>query len=108
MRYRIVQEALSNVAQHSGATACTVTLNARDGLLRLAIEDNGHGVGPAGNRAIAGRGLGFIGMRERAQSLGGSFMVSDRAGGGTTVVVRLPLNGTAAGHVERARRRRAG
>jgi signal transduction histidine kinase len=94
--YRIVQEALSNVAQHSGATACTVILNARDGLLRLAIEDNGHGVGPAGNRAIAGRGLGFIGMRERAQSLGGSFMVSDRVGGGATVVVRLPLNGTAA------------
>jgi signal transduction histidine kinase len=94
--YRIVQEALNNVAQHSGATACTVTLNAGDGLLRLVIEDNGQGVGSAVSRVTAGRGLGFIGMRERAQSLGGSFMVNDRAGGGATVVVRLPLNGTAA------------
>ena len=94
--YRIVQEALSNVAQHSGATTCTVTLSAGDGLLRLMIEDNGHGVGRAVSRVRAGRGLGFIGMRERAQSLGGSFMVSDRVGGGATVVVRLPLNGTAA------------
>ena len=93
--YRIVQEALSNVAQHSGATACTVSLNARDGLLRLAIEDNGHGVGSAVNGAMTGRGLGFIGMRERAQSLGGSFIVSDRVGGGATVTVKLPLSGTA-------------
>jgi signal transduction histidine kinase len=94
--YRIVQEALNNVAQHSGATACTVTLNAGDGLLRLVIEDNGQGVGSAVSRVTAGRGLGFIGMRERAQSLGGSFMVNDRDGGGATVVVRLPLSGTAA------------
>ena len=95
--YRIVQEALSNVAQHSGATACTVTLNAGGGLMRLVVEDNGRGVGPTANRLAAGRGLGLIGMRERAQALGGSLMVGDRAGGGTTVAVTLPLDAAAAG-----------
>ena len=95
--YRIVQEALSNVAQHSGATACTVTLNAGGGLMRLVVEDNGRGVGPTANRLAAGHGLGLIGMRERAQALGGSFMVGDRAGGGTTVAVTLPLDAAAAG-----------
>jgi signal transduction histidine kinase len=88
--YRIVQEAFNNVAQHSGATACTVTLNAGGGLMRLVIEDNGRGVA-VGRRITEGRGLGFIGMRERAHALGGSFIVSDREGGGTTVAVTVPL-----------------
>lgn len=94
--YRIVQEALSNVAQHSDATACTVSLNAGVGLVRLVVEDSGRGVGTAANR-LAGGGLGLIGMRERAQALGGSFTVGDRDGGGTTVAVTLPLGVSAAG-----------
>jgi len=94
--YRIVQEALSNVAQHSGATACTVTLNSGGGLLRLIVEDNGGGVGAA-NTLAAGRGLGLIGMRERAQALGGTFTIADREGAGTIVVVTLPLGASAAG-----------
>jgi signal transduction histidine kinase len=89
--YRIVQEAFSNVAQHSGATACTVTLNAGSRLMRLVIEDNGRGVGSVARRITEGRGLGLIGMRERAHALGGSFTVSDREGGGTTVTVTVPL-----------------
>src|SRR5436190_5645505 len=48
--YRIVQEALSNVANHSGATACTVSLNAGGGLLRLVVEDNGRGIDAAAGR----------------------------------------------------------
>ena len=90
--YRIVQEALSNVARHSGATACTVSLNAGGGVLRLVIEDNGRGIGPVANRLTAGRGLGLIGMRERAQALGGTFTVKEREGGGTIVAVTLPLD----------------
>jgi signal transduction histidine kinase len=93
--YRIVQEALSNVAQHSGATACTVSLNAGGGLVRLVVEDNGRGIGSGANGAIAGPGLGLIGMRERAQALGGSFAIAGRAGGGTTLTVAVPFDAVA-------------
>jgi signal transduction histidine kinase len=93
--YRIVQEALSNVAQHSGATACTVTLNSGGALVRLIVEDNGRGVGAIANRLAAVRGLGLIGMRERAQALGGSFTIGDREGAGTVLVVTLPLGAPA-------------
>jgi len=89
--YRIVQEALSNVAKHSGATACTVSLNSGGRMLRLTIEDNGRGIGPVAARAKSARGLGLIGMRERAQALGGTFTIDDRDGGGTVVSVALPL-----------------
>lgn len=87
--YRIVQEALNNIAQHSGATACTVSLNAGGGLLRLVVEDNGRGVNAAAGHP--GRGLGLIGMRERAQALGGTFTIGQRDGGGTSLAVTLPL-----------------
>jgi signal transduction histidine kinase len=90
--YRIVQEALSNVARHSGATACTVSLNSGGGTLRLVIEDNGRGVGSTANRITSGPGLGLIGMRERAQALGGTFSIKERDGGGTIVAVTLPLD----------------
>jgi len=87
--YRIVQEALSNVAQHSGATACTVALNEGADVLNLVIEDNGDGLERMFDSAR--RGLGLIGMRERAQTLGGTFSAVTRAGGGTQVAVTLPL-----------------
>jgi signal transduction histidine kinase len=90
--YRIVQEALNNVAQHSGATTCTVSLNARDGLLRLVVEDNGRGLAASAGRLASGRGLGLIGMRERAQALGGTFTIGRRDGGGTSLAVSLPLD----------------
>jgi len=90
--YRIVQEALSNVARHSGASACTVSLNSGGGMLRLVIEDNGRGVASSANRLTSGPGLGLIGMRERAQALGGTFSIKERDGGGTIVAVALPLD----------------
>lgn len=86
--YRIVQEALSNVAQHSGATACTVALSAGVGALRLVIDDNGRGI-PVGTFSMR-RGLGLIGMRERAQALKGTFAIGDRPEGGTRISVSLP------------------
>ncbi len=90
--YRIVQEALTNVARHSGASSCTVALVRRDGLLHLTIEDDGHGIETAAARAAdARRGLGLIGMRERAQALSGTFVIENRAEGGTRVIVRLPV-----------------
>jgi signal transduction histidine kinase len=90
--YRIVQEALNNIVQHSGATACTVSLSAGGGLLHLVIEDNGRGLGPFPRPADTQRGLGLIGMRERAQALGGTFAIDDSATGGTRISVTLPLH----------------
>jgi signal transduction histidine kinase len=89
--YRIVQEALNNVAQHSGASACTVSLNSGGGVLRLTVEDNGRGLGPTDKGPGATRGLGLIGMRERAQALGGTFAIDPRPGDGTIIKVILPL-----------------
>jgi signal transduction histidine kinase len=96
--YRIVQEATTNVARHSGATACTVALARRDGLLQLTIEDDGKGidlgVGPRPHEAP--RGLGLIAMRERAQALSGGFVIENRSEGGTRLTVRLPVPAAAA------------
>jgi signal transduction histidine kinase len=89
--YRIVQEALSNVVQHSGASACAVSLSAESGLMTLVVEDDGRGIGPFPRPVDARQGLGLIGMRERAQALGGTFLIEDAATGGTRISVTLPL-----------------
>jgi signal transduction histidine kinase len=106
--YRIVQEALNNIAQHSGATACTVALNAEEAVLRLVIEDNGRGVGAGASSLAARRGLGLIGMRERAQALGGTFTIGERQGGGTSLAATLPLQLNVAGDDDGETIRRAG
>jgi signal transduction histidine kinase len=89
--YRIVQEAFNNIVQHSGATGCTVTLGAEAGTLRLTIDDNGRGLSMRPETADVRRGLGLIGMRERAQALGGTFAVERAPTGGTRITVGLPL-----------------
>jgi signal transduction histidine kinase len=89
--YRIVQEGFNNIVQHSGATACTVSLSAGSGVLRLVVRGQRRGSGPSRGRPTCARGLGLIGMRERAQSLGGTFAVERAPGGGTRISVGLPL-----------------
>jgi signal transduction histidine kinase len=89
--YRIVQEAFNNIVQHSGATACTVSLSAGGGVLRLTVEDNGRGLGAFPRPVEARQGLGLIGMRERAQGLGGTFQIENATTGGTRISVTLPL-----------------
>ena len=88
--YRIVQEALHNVARHSEATSCTVSLNAGDNMLHLIVEDNGRGLRTTEPHRVR-RGLGLIGMRERVQALGGTFRIGGRPGGGTQISAALPL-----------------
>jgi signal transduction histidine kinase len=88
--YRIVQEALHNVARHSEATSCTVSLNTGDDMLHLVIEDNGRGLRTTEPHRVR-RGLGLIGMRERAQALGGTFRIGGRPGGGTRISAALPM-----------------
>jgi signal transduction histidine kinase len=89
--YRIVQEAFNNIVQHSGATACTVSLTAGRGLVRLLVEDNGRGLGTFPRPADSRQGLGLIGMRERAHALGGTFAIENAPSGGTRISVTLPL-----------------
>lgn len=88
--YRIVQEALTNVARHARATQASVALTVLDGTVTVAVDDDGAGFDPeAGPR---GR-LGLMGMRERAAQAGGELDVESRPGAGTTVVARIPLGG---------------
>ena len=83
--YRVVQEALNNVARHSGADRAWVRLRHRIGGLDLEVEDHGRGFGSA-----SGRGLGLVAMRERADLLGGTIEFLTPAGGGTLVRLTVP------------------
>ena len=89
--YRIAGEALANVARHSGARTCTVTLGVRDAAVELRVDDDGRGV-----PTPLVPGVGLAGMRERAEELGGSLTLRPSLPGapGTTVVAVLPV-GTA-------------
>ena len=85
--FRILQEALTNVARHARATRVTVRLAQEDGNVSLEVRDNGGGIR---EEQLAGRSLGVLGMRERATLLGGEFTIGSTPGNGTTVTVRIP------------------
>jgi len=97
--YRIVQEALNNVARHSCAKEAWVTAEEEVGGLSLEIRDNGVGfvVGPENNR-VAGQGMGLMGMRERAEHLKGSFSIRSAPQRGTAVSVHVPLQRPSLNH----------
>jgi two-component system sensor histidine kinase UhpB len=87
--YRVVQEGLTNILKHAGASTASLVLECRGGSLRIIVEDNGKGFDadlPAG----AGR-FGLAGMRERLAALGGTLAIDSRIGAGTTLYVRIPL-----------------
>jgi NarL family two-component system sensor histidine kinase LiaS len=81
--FRIVQEALSNVARHSGAARTQVRLIETDGIVMLEVADDGGGI----DGADPGDGAGLAAMRERIEALGGELRVSAGPDGGTTVRV---------------------
>lgn len=91
--FRILQEALTNVARHARATGVEVrvgiTRKRKERELVLSVEDDGRGIRP--EEATDARALGVLGMRERALLWNGSLEVRARHGGGTRVTVRLPL-----------------
>ncbi|MEV7392054.1 MULTISPECIES: sensor histidine kinase [unclassified Streptomyces] len=87
--YRIVQEALTNVTKHASAEDAYVRIGWSQDRLTLTITDDGTATAPAG--PATGHGFGLIGMRERAQSVGGAFAAGHRDGGGFEVTTRLPL-----------------
>ncbi|MCC7252940.1 7TM diverse intracellular signaling domain-containing protein [Hyphomicrobium sp.] len=82
--HRILQEALSNVVRHSGASSAIVALRRAGDVLELIVEDDGCGPG-------APAGLGTTSMRERAQAIGGSVEIGEAEGGGTCVRAAVPI-----------------
>ena len=92
--YRIVQEALTNVIKHSHATQAIVHLVRHADELVCSIADNGRGFDTkAPSVHTHNQGLGLIGMRERAASLGGTFSIDSSPGKGTTLKIVVPLKG---------------
>lgn len=94
--YRIVQEALNNVNKHAKARNAQVSMKLRRGKLLLIVDDDGEGFDPK-SATIRGRGIGLIGMKERAQMIGGSMEIESGIGHGTTLYIKAPMNG----HAER-------
>lgn len=84
--FRIMQETLTNVARHAGATRVDASLRKQDGHLILQVRDNGKGISktPVTNR------FGILGMRERAHVFGGDIIIDGSPGQGTSVTVRIP------------------
>jgi signal transduction histidine kinase len=96
--YRVLQEALSNVARHSGADRAIVRLRVLPGALELEVEDHGRGLPgrlPSGSFGMAGRSLGLVAMRERAELVNGTIELLTPPGGGTMVRLKVPLSAEA-------------
>ena len=83
--YRVVQEALTNAARHADASAMSVDLRQRNGMLSAQVTDDGRGF------EAERPGLGLTGMRERAELIGGELEITSAPGSGTTVVLRVPV-----------------
>jgi signal transduction histidine kinase len=86
--YRVVQEALTNVAKHAGATLASVVVTRTEKGVSVVVEDDGTGFDP--DHTPKGR-LGLLGMRERAELAGGVFEIESSPGAGVTVVMQIPL-----------------
>ncbi len=94
--YRVIQEALLNVAKHARAQQVYIRLWLEDGRLRGEIEDDGQGFDLEAVRrsAARGRGMGLMGMQERIELLGGTLTIHSQPGQGTRVRIDVPLRST--------------
>jgi signal transduction histidine kinase len=90
---RIIQEALSNVRKHAGATCARLAFTVTGDLLQIAIDDNGRGFDPAAMVAKLDGGFGLRSMRERVEELGGCLEIISQPGRGTQVIMQVPLTG---------------
>ncbi|MCL6646621.1 MAG: sensor histidine kinase, partial [Dehalococcoidia bacterium] len=88
---RVIQEALTNVRKHAGASTVTVRLENRDGELEISIEDDGCGFDASRVERQEGRSFGMQSMRERVERAGGALIIDSAPGEGTRVIVRLPV-----------------
>ena len=87
--YRTAQEALTNVSKHALATRVDVELSLDSGVLTLEIRDNGRGMGP--NDLAKERSFGIRGLHERAATVGGWVDLASPPGGGTSLILTVPL-----------------
>lgn len=87
--FRALQESLSNIEKHAGATHVDVTLESQNGFICMTVKDNGIGIKPA-DHDVKGA-FGLLSMRERISMLNGSVTVTGLPDKGTTVVVAIPL-----------------
>jgi signal transduction histidine kinase len=85
--YRLVQEALTNVVKHAGATQVSVSVTREDGRVEINVEDDGAGIDPD----VPSAGYGLVGMRERAELVGGTLAIASEPGRGTRVNATIPL-----------------
>jgi signal transduction histidine kinase len=83
--YYVVSEALTNAAKHAHASLVKVELEAHDGIVRLAIRDDGIG------GANLGQGSGLVGLSDRIEALGGRLEVTSPIGTGTTLLIEIPI-----------------
>jgi signal transduction histidine kinase len=91
--YRLAQEALNNVAKHSGAGRATLQVRRRRNCIELLVSDEGEGFDPA----TGSDGFGLAGMRERVELAGGELQIKSQPGSGTRVMASVPLGGGPAG-----------
>lgn len=90
--FRILQEALRNASQHSGATQVRIESMVKKASLRISIEDNGEGFNLLSATASYPRqGLGLAGMQERAKALDGELQIDSQPGRGTNITLIVPL-----------------
>ena len=94
--FRIVQEAVNNVIRHAGAGSVMIVLQLNEGTVQLQVEDDGCGFDPghASRDAVELQRLGLLGIRERAELLGGEFQIESTPEKGTRLQVSIPLGGT--------------
>lgn len=91
--YRIFQEALTNIVRHAGASNVYLTLSTKDNAIVGEIVDDGRGFDTENTQASSDgpRGLGLMGMQERVALCGGKMEIDSRPGGGTRILIRIPL-----------------
>jgi len=87
--FRIIQEALNNVAKHSGATHVEITISRAGGMAHIRIQDDGKGFEPS--QSVSQEHFGLLGMHERATSVGGHLEVSQSPEGGCLVICSIPM-----------------
>lgn len=87
--FRICQEAVTNIVRHSGAQTARVDLYVRDRHVHLMIQDDGVGMSVTSTEL---NGIGIINMRERAELLGGSFLIESSPDKGTDIIVEIPIS----------------
>jgi len=92
--YRILQEALTNVARHASAKHVHIALGMSESEVRLEITDDGCGFDAEAflRNPPLGHGIGVLGMRERLATYGGQFVIQSRPGAGTAVRLSVPLD----------------